>query len=287
MKLCIDTCHFRNLAGDIEALRMIKKAGFDGYDYTLYDTDETTYMLGDDYLTRAKEIRKTADEVGLYCEQSHAPLKYRIIENFDLDNLFFREIVRSFEFSAVLGAKTCVVHSLSYNDDLEECLVKNTAFYKALEPYARKAGIRIGIENLIHHRSDGPGYTGRLNRPEQLRELLRRLNSDCFTICVDVGHAAITGVEPQDLIRGLNNQELSCLHVQDTDYIYDCHTLPFFGKQNWLEIIRALKDIDYQGALTYEIAAFFSKTDPFIVEQQMVFAHDVGRKLIGEFDKNE
>ncbi|MBR2127888.1 MAG: hypothetical protein IJ940_03355, partial [Bacteroidales bacterium] len=42
-------------------------------------------------------------------------------------------------------------------------------------------------------------------------------------VCVDVGHAAISGPDPEELIRGLDNKTLGCLHIHDNDYLHDQH----------------------------------------------------------------
>ena len=74
--------------------------------------------------------------------------------------------------------------------------------------------------------------------------MLDALDSPWFVACVDLGHASITGFEPEEFIRGMDSQILRALHVQDTDYLDDRHQLPFLAKLNWPEIMKALKEYE-------------------------------------------
>ena len=85
-----------------------------------------------------------------------------------------------------------------------------------------------------------------------MNRLLDELDSDGFVMCLDIGHVAITGTEPEDYIRGMSNKRLKALHVHDTDYLGDTHTIPYLGKHNWNEICKALGEIGYDGAFTYK-----------------------------------
>ena len=59
--------------GDKKALEYIKNAGFDGYDYSMFDHVNEYIFNNDNYLDYAKELRKVSDDLGLPCLQSHAP----------------------------------------------------------------------------------------------------------------------------------------------------------------------------------------------------------------------
>jgi len=42
--------------------------------------------------------------------------------------------------------------------------------------------------------------------------------------------------------------------VHDVDGIDDTHTAPYFGVINWDQVMAALKEINYEGDFTFEVA---------------------------------
>ena len=69
-------------------------------------------------------------------------------------------------------------------------------------------------------------------------------------ICFDTNH--ITADKPENLIRELNDKIVT-LHVSDFDFIDEKHWIPGDGKINWSEVVKALKDIKYNGVWMYEV----------------------------------
>ena len=65
MRLSIETYVFREHFGDNVAIKMIKDAGFDAFDYSMFWATEKNDMLGDDYRERALALRGYADEIGI------------------------------------------------------------------------------------------------------------------------------------------------------------------------------------------------------------------------------
>ncbi len=100
-----------------------------------------------------------------------------------------------------------------------------------------------------------------------------------------MGHAAITGIEPEAFIDGLDNKILKALHVQDTNYFNDLHTIPYDGKINWDNVTKSLKNIDYQGDLTFEVFGFMRKFENDIMESVLNLIVAVGRSIIGKIEK--
>ena len=77
MRLSVETGTLRRKFDDETAIRMISEAGFDAFDYSFFWTWGTSDdMLGDDYLEKAHKLRKLADELGIECNQAHAPMEY-------------------------------------------------------------------------------------------------------------------------------------------------------------------------------------------------------------------
>ena len=159
--------------------------------------------------------------------------------------------------ASYLGAPMRVVHPCTHLDyDVEgnaDFLFEyNLNFYRRLIPYAREFGIKIAIENI--------GYVSVTSTPERLNKLYDTLNDPVFTICFDVGHCLLQGVDPAEAIMKLGDRLVNgCTHVHDNFGTGDDHTLPYYGKVDWESVMKALADIGYKGDLNYEASGFFKR----------------------------
>ena len=169
MKLSMESYVPVRRFGEKEGLKMIKDAGFDCVDFSFCGLDLDAPEFGEGYIEHAKEVRAHLDEIGLECHQAHAPYVMNYESTFDLSDGNFCATVRSIEGAAILGAKAIVVHTVAVPQSIEEFTMWefNQRYYKALVPYAEKAGIKIAVENLYSSDGNG-GFVGRLGRPEEL-----------------------------------------------------------------------------------------------------------------------
>lgn len=291
MKLSVDTNLAQAYLGDEEGLLQIRKAGFDCVDYTFYGVDSyQSPILNDGYVAYAKKMRGVLDEIGLECNQAHAPM---IFDNeygspFDVSCAPYRSVVRSMEAASILGAKQIVIHPVAirgalYSDPVEDY---NVEFYRSFIPYCEKFNIKIAIENLYNTDRKRNGYINhRCGTPRMLARMLERLDSPWFTACVDLGHAALLGFEPQEFLTEMPKGTVTALHVHDTDYVSDLHQLPFLAKHDWNKIMEALKEIGYTGEFTFEVSPFYSKFPKELIPDALKFSHAVGRYLISLYEK--
>ena len=105
-----------------------------------------------------------------------------------------------------------------------------------------------------------------------------------FTVCLDIGHVALCGREPEDAIRIIGRDRLGCIHAHDVDYISDLHVLPGTSKINWDAVARALGEIDYRGSFNMEADRFF---DGFMEEHFPTvakFMADTARIIANKID---
>lgn len=278
MRLGIATATLRDKLGDEQALRAIAKAGFDCVDYSFFGTEAYPDILGERYREYARKTRGLLDELGLACAQAHAPYEFTFCSGMTLSDRFYLETVRSIEAAAILGAPYIVVHpvlSPVYVDMPEY----NVRFFRSLEPYCRQFGIRIAIEN-IYDRAPAGDCMGRFGNAEQMKDLLNRLASDCFVMCLDTGHAAITGEDPAQIIRQMGPALLRVLHIQDTCLLDDDHMLPLLGDQKWDPVCLALAETGYAGDFSFEVPGYLYQLEPELLEPALNLAHAVGRCLI-------
>ena len=278
MKVSVEAYTVVSKLGDIEAFKAIKKAGFDAVDYSYYWENENDRVLGDNYKEYALSLRSVLDDIGLECNQAHAPFSVGYGDKFDISEPKYLRLVRAMESAAILGAKNIVVHAITVpeNVNFEEY---NIGYYKSLIPYCKKFGICVAVENLFGYDAKRRRVTGILGSPKELNEIVEKLNSKYMVICVDVGHAALTGFEPQDFIRQIKPEKLKALHIQDSDYISDLHTLPYLGLLNWQAITESLRCAGYSGELTMEIFNFLGKFPNELIGDALRLAAAVGKRL--------
>ena len=107
--------------------------------------------LGAELSGRVKTLSFTRllDEVGISCNQAHAPFPTSYGDSRDAD--VFDSIVRSMEIASIMGAQIIVVHPmqhLNYQEHQRELFQMNVDFYTRLLPYAEKFGIKVATENM-------------------------------------------------------------------------------------------------------------------------------------------
>ncbi len=293
MKLAINLSPTMKGTAYSDIFKLFSEAGFECIDFMLNDlTKDDSPMSCDSYREYALEIRRTAEKYGMEIVQTHAPFTFKNWEDEEhFNNVILPRTARSLEISSILGAKVCVVHGLqylTYEDNAEKLFELNMNFYRALIPYAEKFSVKIGVENLWQKDKRRKcivrsvcGYS------DEFIKYIDTLNSPHITACVDVGHAALVvgGDEPQTMLRKLGHDRVGTLHVHDVDYQNDLHTLPYFGKLNWAEITSALADIDYEGALVYEVNdSLFTGQDKSFYSLAARIMYDVGQHLIGQIE---
>ena len=281
MRLSVNSEVLSDRFGDERTIEMLKRAGFDCIDYTFLKS-ASKEMYGENYKGYIQKFRMLLEKNNMTCNQAHAPYELRYGDAFDVSDEKYARLVRAIEAAAMLGAENIVVHSITTPDDVD-VFAYNLTFFKSLEPYCERFGIHVAIENLYDYKGNTFFHAARLHSPELLNMMIEKLQSPWFVVCIDVGHASLTGYEPDVLIRGFDNRTLKALHIHDNDYRFDWHTLPYMGKFDWDKIMRALRNINYQGDFTYEIGSYARKFQDDFVEEALCFAAKTGRYLMKKF----
>ena len=75
--------------------------------------------------------------------------------------------------------------------------------------------------------------------------------------CLDIGHAEMRGSDTTavEMIKALGPR-LKALHIHDNDKWHDSHQIPFSMSIDFPPIVKALKEVDYQGWFTLEADQF-------------------------------
>jgi len=154
---------------------------------------------------------------------------------------------------------------------------------QAVNDHAKKEGIQIALEPLNRFES----YF--MSRHDQALLLAEEVGPNCG-VCLDTFHM---NIEEADYVQAIRNvgDRLVDFHVADNNRM-----APGQGSYDWSEVVNALNDIGYDGALTVEFVAPVDRTpanpyenavgeaDAEISEEQEKFIKDHGSgKLSDEF----
>ena len=242
-----------SLVGEEKAVELCAKAGFDAWDFTMtamcdYDWSTKTLRLtnhplaGPQYLQFARQLRQIGLDNGIHCNQSHAPHPTSCA---GIRDLFKRAI----ECTAEAGGSICVIHPDNFKSAEE-----NAEMYLQLLPFAKNCGMKIATENMYGWDSAlGHGVPQACATPADFCAHLDAVNDGDFVACLDIGHAQMRGMNTSavELIHALGGK-LQALHIHDNDLWHDSHQLPGSMQINFIEILKALKQIGYSGYFTLE-----------------------------------
>ena len=270
-----------------DAINLMADAGFDAIDFSFHISEEYYGECtdGEAGKEKFKAWRDLAESRGLVFNQAHAP-EGSSFKDMDRTVKRFHDIRRAIRNASYLGIGIIVVHPVQHlpycEPGVPEQLFEwNMQFYNALKPYAEEYGVRIGVENMWQQ-PNGIIDHSTCSRPEEFVRYIDTLNSPTFVACLDLGHAPICRVDPCDLIRALGKDRLKALHVHDVDGKNDLHTLPYFSKMKWDPICAALKEIGYEGDLTFEAGNFVNPLPKELIRPAADMMVAVGRHLINK-----
>lgn len=268
-----------------EGVRMLARAGFDALDWSFFDMwKEEDVWRQDSWRETALHVRQVCEACGISVVQAHAPFPTSG-DTKEFDDHAMALILRAMEAASIMGASQIVVHprqQLRYARHARTLFDENVEMYKTLIPYCERWNIRVCAENMWQY-DDRRGYIvdSVCSQPGEFNALLDAVDSPCIIGCLDLGHTALVGVEPQEFIRRMGNQHLKALHVHDVDWKHDNHDMPFMQKLNWEEICRALGEIGYAGDFTFECDTFQARMPRALMEDASVLMAKVGHYLIG------
>lgn len=253
MRISTEIGSSARLVGEEKAIEYIAKAGFDAWDFSMFQMcvyDYKTQALREnhhplasgDYLAFARKLKKIGKDNGIVCNQSHAPFPSSCPQ-------IRSYLKRAIECTAEAGGKICVIHPCNNRSPAE-----NADMYLELLPFAKECGVKIATENMWNW--DGEKEESAFAAcatSESFNEHLDAVNDDYFVACLDIGHAEMrgSGNGAAAMIRALNHR-LQALHIHDNDRWHDSHQIPFSMSIDFDSVVKALKEINYQGYLTLE-----------------------------------
>ena len=276
------------IIGEERAIELFAKAGFDAWDFSMfdmfkYDFKNNCVLSGNDHplagaeaYSFAKKLRKVGEDNGIHCNQSHAPFQTGCKEIRD----FYKKAI---ELTAIAGGKICVIHPDNYLSAME-----NAEIYSELLPFAKEHGVKIAAENMWNwDKEKDCASPAACSDENDFKAHLDAVDDDFLVACVDIGHAEMKGLNTSaaKMIYALKDK-VQTLHIHDNDKLHDSHQIPFSMEIDFDPIVKALKDINYNGYLTLEadrylISKGYDKdpTDIFTGIKEMFNSVDALRKM--------
>ena len=265
MIISVENMIARRRVGDKGAVDMLKAAGFNGIDYSLCSMDDWYETVDSPVaLDFAAELREYANERGMAFTQSHAPFRFKFGMQMCEKTEEYRQIVRSMEFAARLGAPMIVIHAVLCPEGCDR-FEYNLRYYRSFLEYAHRFGIKIGVENLLGRETpESPATTNCLGSPETFCAMQDELSDPMICGCLDLGHALITTGDPAGFIRK-SRGHVHYLHIHDNNGDADLHQLPALYepaggryKMPWKEVCAALSDIGFDGPINLELLRYMN-----------------------------
>ena len=275
MILSMEHFPFRNIYGEEQTFKMFKQAGFEGVDYSFNMLGNGTAIDLENHVEKANETKRLLEKYGLACNQAHAPFAFKYGDEMCENNKNFSDLIKTFEYASIIGVNGIVVHAIKVPAGVD-FISYNYEYYKTLEPYAKKFGIKIAVENLLN---------SKFWLPAKLSGFIKMLDSDVFCACVDVGHAAIVGIEPENFIAGMDKDMIFCIHMHDTDNQIDRHWIPYQGSHNWENILRALVEYGFKGDMNLEVIHSFDNLPIDLYPAMIDYTGKVGQYLMKKFNE--
>ena len=169
MKRSLDTGGLRRQLGDFEAIRVIAEAGFECVSYDFHEA-----ALREDYREYAEKIRECLGKCGVTCNQAHAPYEMTVDDPFDPAEAPYNRMLRALEAASVIGAQNVVAHAIDVSPRKREVDFEahNLNYFRSLEPWCEKFGVRVAIENLYRWNPKTRAYLKMLSTPAELLSML-------------------------------------------------------------------------------------------------------------------
>lgn len=238
-KLCLATSdQFGMPVAD--QIRLFKEIGFDGF--------FTGWREGDD----VGEIRRIADETGMYFQSIHAPFGRAadMWKKSHESEIAVNELISCLHDCAENDVPLMVLHTFKGFEDHDPTEYGIENFRRVAEE-ARLLGVKLGFEN-----TEGEEY---------LAAVLSSLSDfDSVGFCWDTGHEMCYN-KSKDMMKLYGDRIVGThlndnLGIRDFDgkitWIDDLHLLPFDGIADWEDIVSRLNKYHFDGPLTFELNTY-------------------------------
>ncbi|AOZ92897.1 sugar phosphate isomerase/epimerase family protein [Paenibacillus crassostreae] len=267
-----------------DTLRLGSEAGFKELDFNSYDWSlEGAKLLDDDWEAWIHSVAEKAEAYGVKLSQAHAYSYDFLRPNLTTEQIVMHErlVDRSLKCAYILGSKVVVTHLSTQLDTprpREASKAANHEYFKKYLERTRKFNYDISIENqwdvdIAPKRKYGTSA-------EELVEFITLLNEPRIGICWDFEHGDLMQADQPQEIRYIGKL-LKATHVSDHYGWKHPHIMPLFGQINWKPIMKALRDINYQGVFSFEAHNYTNKLPDEVLGTALRLSYEIGSYLVG------
>jgi sugar phosphate isomerase/epimerase len=230
-----------------EALRTLHKHGWTAFEAS------TEHLVrierADKPETEVERTRRCLEDLGLFMPQAHALLRADVAA-FDQDKRSkdMKRLSHHIDIAARLGVRYVVIHpggrqGARTRTERDRITALNVDAFRRLGDLAGDRGPGRALENLVR-REASTAY--------EMLDLLAAIDHPAIGITLDTSHANVVGLDLAVAIREWG-PHLLATHISDNDGSGDQHRTPGNGEIDWLEVVKALREAEYEGLFNLEI----------------------------------
>jgi sugar phosphate isomerase/epimerase len=263
--------------------KKMKQFGYNCLDYSgLTDVlDKFDFSNKESIISFILNDKKLIDEAGLKINQAHAPylsLSRALTEN-EISNLIDK-IKFCIEVCKLIDCKYLVVHPFMPNgwserrtqNLVKDTFDKNVAYLTELSDYAENYDVTLCLENM-------PCIGFSISTPEEILAVIDKVNRDNVKMCFDTGHVSafshLLKVE-EEIIKCKGY--IKVLHIHDNHGRADQHNFPGMGMTDWKEVVKSLKEINFNGVFSLELVYPDKFSEP-VFERSCQLAYDMAYEI--------
>ena len=224
-----------------EKLRLAKDAGYDGVEIGTVNTDE-----------ESKKLKAMANGVGLEIPSIMNSAHWQFPLS-DPDPEVRRKsvdgVMKSLASASIVGADTVLLVPGVVNEKVcyEDAYARSQKEIKELAKIAEERKVFIAIENV---------WNKFLLSPMEFSRYIDEIGSEYVAAYLDVGNILIYGY-PQQWIRTLGSK-IKKVHVKGFKVGPMAFTYLLDSDVNWTEVMKAFRDVGYDGYVIAELPAYKS-----------------------------
>ena len=286
-----------------DGFALLKRAGFSCADFSLNGYLKNTDVYKSDinqFFSRSVQDleaffgshKQGAAEEGILISQMHMPYPIYVPGGDKELNDYLREVVapKSMSLCSFFQCPYIVIHSYKlalYLGSERREWEQTEQFLDTILPMAKEMGITICIENLYDsvggHLVEGPCCNA-VKAAERIDRINDKYHAEILGFCFDTGHANLIGVDFENFITILGHR-LKVLHIHDNDGRQDLHQIPFTftatrenkSSTDWDGFIRGLRNIQFDGVLSFETAPVLNAFPEGMKETVLGFIAQIGK----------
>ena len=222
-----------------EGLQIHKEAGFDGEEILQFET-----------MAEAEEVARLAQDIGLEIHSVMGGTHWQLplsSPDEEVRTKGVEDMKNCLKMAGTTGADTVLLVPGVVNEDVSydtayEISLKSIA---ELVPTAEEVNVTICVENV---------WNKFLLSPLEMRDFIDQLNHPLVQAYFDVGNVLLYGY-PHHWIQILGSR-IKKVHIKD----FDVNTKQFVGllegSVDYPRVIKALRDVGYDGYLTAELSSY-------------------------------